>query len=92
MAASYMLPWKVLQCSKSNGDGRVQMGAGDVAGRQDDDHHCEASGCCQADQRFGSFRLLIHDGSGGSGKDQHQSAYELRSHLSTRLETRNPHS
>lgn len=37
-----MLPWEMLQCSKGNGDGGVEMSTGDVAGGEDDDHNGEA--------------------------------------------------
>lgn len=86
MAATYMLPWKLLQRSKSNGDGRIQMGSRDVTRRQDHNHHRKAGGGRQPNQCFGSFRLLVHDGRGGSGKDEYRGTYELRSHLLARTE------
>ena len=35
----YMLPPEVFQRSKGNGDSRVEMSTGDVAGGEDDDHN-----------------------------------------------------
>ena len=71
----------MLQGSKGNGDGRVEMGSGDVAGRQNNDHDGKAGGGCEADKRFCALCLLVHNGCGCPCKDEYEGAYELGPHL-----------
>jgi len=67
--------------SKGYGDGRINVGAGDVACGEDDDHDGQPRRCGIPQQSDGPPRLLVHDGSGRRRKDQDERADQLRRNL-----------
>lgn len=66
---------------EGDGDGWIEVCAGDVSGGEYDYHHGQPRGGGQAEERFGSSSLLVHNWCRRPGKDEYEGAYELGSHL-----------
>lgn len=72
-------PGEVAQGCEGNGQGRVEVGAGDVAGRKDYDHDSEAGACRVPNQGLGVGVLLVHDRASRGGEYEDEGPDELRS-------------
>lgn len=87
----HLNPGEMPERCEADGHRRVQVGAGDVACRQDDDHHRQPRAPRIADQRLHAVVLLVHYRRGRRKEDEDQGAHELRSQLqSERRRRRRP--
>lgn len=76
-----MLPRKVFESCKCNGDRWIKVGSRYVARGCYHDHHCETGGGGQAQHGFWVLCLLVHNGYCCAREDEYECAYELSPHL-----------
>lgn len=72
-------PREVAEHREGDGERRVEVGARDVACRENDDHDGEPRARCVADQRLRAIVLLVHDWRRRRAEDEDEGAHELSS-------------
>lgn len=75
-------PGEVAQHREGDGEGRVEVGAGDVACGQDDDHDRQAGAGGVADEGLGPVVLLVHDRCRRGAKYEDECPHKFCSQLS----------
>jgi hypothetical protein len=80
----HLQPGEVARRRERDGQRRVQVRAGNVAGRQDDDCHGKARARRVPERRDRAVVLLVHDRRGRREEDEDERAHELRAELHTR--------
>lgn len=74
-------PREVAESGECNGDRRVHVGAGNVAGGQDDDHHRQPRASGIADEAGRLAVLLVHNWCSSGKEDEDEGAHKLSCYL-----------
>ena len=77
----HVRPGEVVEDGEGDGDGGVEVGPGDVARGQDDDHDGQARAESVSEESFDAAVLLVDDGSRRGPEDENERPQKLRSEL-----------